>query len=286
MYLVVGADAEIGRAVTESLRADGTPVCGTTRRAGAVGPDRLLLDLADLPKHWSPPPGIRAACIAAAVARLAECAADPAAAARINVAGTIALTRHLAERGIYTLFLSTNQVFDGRTPHVAADAPTCPVSVYGGQKAETEVALRRLMREGAPVGILRLSKVVSPGIALLRDWRERLVAGQPIRAFADMTLSPVPVASVVRAIMAMLQSRASRVAQLSGPRDVTYVDAARHVAMLCGADPELVTAGRAADIGLPPGATPAHTTLDSSFLRDAHGIVVPDAIAVVGDACA
>jgi hypothetical protein len=56
--------------------------------------------------------------------------------------------------------------------------------------------------------------------------------------------------------------------------------------MLCGADPELVTAGRAADIGLPPGATPAHTTLDSSFLRDAHGIVVPDAIAVVGDACA
>jgi dTDP-4-dehydrorhamnose reductase len=281
MFLIVGADSEVGRALVGASGADGTPVIGTTRRDEGTFPGRLRLDLDDIPLGWAPPEGVRAACIAAAVARLAECEADPAGSAHINCTQTIEFTRRLAELGIYTLFLSTNQVFDGATPRVAPDAPMRPVSVYGRQKALTEAALRQMMSDGAPVGILRLSKVVSPGMKLFTDWRDSLAAGRPVRAFEDMALSPVPVDLVVQAIIAMMRTRATLVAQLTGPRDVSYLDAGRHVANLAGADQRLVQAGRASEISLPPGATPVHTTLDSSFLHDAHGMVVPDAMDVV-----
>ena len=89
---------------------------------------------------------------------------------------TIALIDRLAARGIYTLFLSTNQVFSGERPHVPADAPVSPVSEYGRQKAEAERVLRSRMANGAPIGVLRLAKVVSPGMALVTNWRQELTA--------------------------------------------------------------------------------------------------------------
>jgi dTDP-4-dehydrorhamnose reductase len=283
MFLIVGGDSEVGGAVVNALRSEGAPVIGTTRRRGMASADRPWLDLGDLPAGWAPPEGTRAVCIAGAIARLADCEADPIGSARVNCTGTIDLARRLAGRGIYTLFLSTNQVFDGRTPHMAADAKLSPMSEYGRQKARTEVALRRLMADGAPVGILRLSKVATPGMKLFADWREKLRAGRSVRAFGDMTLAPVPVALVVRAIVVMMRERIARVAQLTGPRDITYLGAARYLAVVVGADPDLVETARAADIGLPPGATPGHTTLDSGFLAEAHGIVVPEAFDVVGE---
>ena len=283
MFLIVGADSEVGRTVIDAFRSDCVPVKGTTRRSGVADSGRVLLDLGDVPAEWSPPEGTSAVCIAAAVARLADCEADPVGSARINCTGTIALAERLVRRGIYTLFLSTNQVFDGAVPHVAADAELSPASEYGRQKARTEMALRRMMSDGAPVGILRLSKVVPPDMKLFADWRGSLKAGRQVRAFEDMTLAPVPIALVARAIAVMMHERIARVVQLTGPRDITYLDAAGFVAGMVGVGTGLVEPGRAADIGLPPGATPKHTTLDSGFLREANGIIVPDAYDVVGD---
>jgi len=283
MILIIGADGEIGRALAADLRASGSPVAATTRRA-VTAPRLINLDLAAIPADWTPPAGTQAACITAAVARLAACEADPQGAARINVDGAIALTEGLAARGIYTLFLSTNQVFDGSVPNVAADATLSPVSVYGRQKAQTETALRAMMAQGAPVGILRLSKVVSPGMPLFVTWRDSLAAGVPIRAFSDMTFAPVPAAQVIAAIKAMLYARAATVAQLTGPRDISYLEAAQEIALRHGFDPALVMAASAAELGLAPGSIPAHTTLDSRFLCDSWRILVPDALEVVNGA--
>ena len=280
MFLIIGGDGEVGQGLAAGLRAAGAPVVCTTRRAVASA-GWVHLDLAAIPADWAPPEGTQAACITAAVARLAACEADPAGAARVNVAGTIALAESLAARGIYTLFLSTNQVFDGTVPNAAADAPLCPVSTYGRQKAQTETALREMMARGAPVGILRLSKIVSPGMQLFAGWRDSLAAGKPVKAFTDMTFAPVPAAVVTEAIMARLQARAATVAQLTGPRDISYFEAARHIALLQDANPALVLAGSAAAPGLAPVSIPKHTTLDCSLLREAWRIFVPDALEVV-----
>jgi dTDP-4-dehydrorhamnose reductase len=281
MYLLVGGDSEIGAVTAARLRGSGIPTLTTTRRTGDTAEGASLqLDLNRVDR-FDAPPAVQAACIFVAVARLAACASDPEGSRQINVVRTLALVEKLVSRGVYTLFLSTNQVFDGSVAHVQADAPHSPVSAYGRQKAETETALLAMMAAGAHVGILRLAKVVSPGMKLLADWDRDLRAGRPVKAFADMTMAPAPTGQVAQAIAIMLEQRAPMIAQLTGPRDISYADVARHIAARAEAAPELVLEGSALDAGLPEGATPANTTLDSSYFRDRHGLVVPDALAVV-----
>ena len=281
MFLLVGGDSEIGRAAAAQLRPR-RHVLTTTRRIANLVQNRIALDLASDLSQWEPPPGITAACIFAAVARLADCAADPTASARVNVTGTLALAERLIARGIYVLFLSTNQVFDGTIPQVPADAPTAPVSEYGRQKARTEAALRALMDRGAPVAILRLAKVVSGETVLVRDWTAALAAGRPIRAFHDMTMAPVAASTVAAAVEALMSERATGLFQLTGPRDVSYADAGSFLAQRLHADPALVTRTSVADAGLPTGVAPPNTTLDSSALRQRYGIFVPDVWEVLG----
>ena len=281
MFLIVGGDSEIGAAAYRAMEAQGTAVAATTRRSDHVAPDRPFLDLAAPLGDWEPPPGTQAVCLCVAIARLAACANDSHGSAYINVGQTLALAEKLLARGIAVLFLSTNQVFDGRTPHECAEAPHSPVSEYGRQKARAEAALLRQMENGAPVAILRLAKVMSDTMPLICGWIKDLTAAKPIRVFNDLALAPTPTNLVCSAIAALLQDRARGIFQLTGPRDVTYADIGRFLAGYLGAEPKLVNETSAREAGLPEGATPLNTTLDSSIMRVHYGLEVPDVWEVV-----
>lgn len=281
--LIVGGDSEIASAATAHLRSIGLGVVATTRRADRVGNDRPFLDLGRPVDDWPIPDGVSAACFCAAIARLADCARDLEGSARVNVTGTVALADKLLARDIPVLFLSTDKVFDGNRPQVSADTPPCPVSEYGRQKAAAEAALGERMREGAPAAILRLAKVVSPGMELLRQWIASLRAGKPIRAFEDMMMAPTPVALVAQAIERLLTEPNTGIFQLTGPRDVAYSGVALHIAHRFGADSALVEAVSAYSAGLPAGSTAPNTTLDSSALRERYTIAVPDAWDVIDE---
>lgn len=281
MWLLVGGDSEIGAATHRFLTVKGIASAATTRRPERVAADRPLLDLAQPLDDWQPPAGTTAACIFAAIARIAACVADPEGSARINVSQTVALADRLLARNIPVLLLSTNQVFDGTVPNVAADASTCPITEYGRQKARAEAAFRQRMDRGAPAAILRLAKVVSRDMPLVRGWIDKLCAGQPIHAFRDMTMAPTETEMVSAAIAALLGAGAAGIYQLTGPQDVTYADIARQVAARLGVDPALVRESSTVEAGLPPGSDRAHTTLDSSRLRETYGIAAPPTATIV-----
>jgi dTDP-4-dehydrorhamnose reductase len=281
MFLIVGGDSEIGAAAFRAMKAQGKAVAATTRRSDHVASDRPFLDLAAPLDSWTLPPGTQAVCLCAAIARLADCANDPHGSANINVVQTLALAEQFLARGIAVLFLSTNQVFDGRTPYQRAEAPHSPISEYGRQKARAEAALLRQMENGAPVAILRLAKVMSDTMPLIGGWIRDLSAAKPIRVFNDLTLAPTPTDLVCTAISALMQDRAGGIYQLTGPRDVTYADIGRFLAAYLDAEPALVTQTNAREAGLPEGATPPNTTLDSSLLRVHYGLEVPDVWDVV-----
>jgi dTDP-4-dehydrorhamnose reductase len=286
--LLVGGDSEIATAAAGFLRQRGYPVAATTRRRANVAADRPFLDLTLPLDDWEPPADTRAACIFAAIARLHDCAGDPAGSSLVNVTATLAVLDRLVARNIPVLFLSTDKVFDGVRPNVAAETAPNPVSEYGRQKAAAEAAIRTGMAAGAPLGILRLAKVVSPGMPLLRQWIRTIAAGEPVRAFSDMMMAPTPVAIVADAIERLIAEPTTGIFQLTGPRDVSYSEVACHLACRLGADPALVRSVSAYSAGLPPGSTACHTTLDSAALRERFGITVPDAwpvIDAVADTC-
>lgn len=281
MWLLVGADSEIGAATFASFKSHGIATVGTTRRRDRVAPDRPYLDLAGPLDDWQPPAGTTAACIFAAIARIAACDADPQGSSFVNVSQTAALTERLLARGIAVLLLSTNQVFDGRVSHVPANAPACPTTEYGRQKARIEAVFRGHMDRGAAASILRLSKVVSSDMPLIRGWIDALRAGQPIKAFSDMTMAPVETEKVTAAIEALLRDGMRGVFQLTGDCDVSYFELALMLACKLGADGALVQKIDTQEAGLPPGSGRPHTTLDSRRLREACGIVASPVPAVV-----
>lgn len=281
MFLLIGGDSEIGAATARHLRCRGHIVSATTRRPERAGPDRPFFDLAAPLECWEPPLGTTAVGIFAGIDRIAACEADPAGSAFINVEQTLTAIDRLLERDIQVVFLSTNRVFDGTHPHVAPQASTCPVGEYGRQKARAEAALGERAAAGLPVAILRLAKVVSPDMPLLRGWVAALRSGQPVRAFYDMAMAPVPVEAVMQAIEALSGDRATGIFQLSGPRDITYADIARQLVKRAGADEGLIELVSARSAGLPAFAAPPHTTLDSTRMRESYGLVVPDALDVL-----
>jgi dTDP-4-dehydrorhamnose reductase len=282
-FLIVGGDSEIAGATATHLISRGHDVVATTRRPEQVAADHPFLDLARPAADWPIPDGITAACLCAAIARLNDCARDPTGSAQVNITGITTLADKLLARGIPVLFLSTDKVFDGSRAHVPAETPPCPVSEYGRQKAAAEAALVARMRDGAPAAILRLAKIVSPGMDLLRQWIAQLSAGEPIRAFHDMQMAPTPVALVAEAIQQLLTAPQPGIVQLTGPRDIAYSEVALYLAEKLGADPGLVETVSAYSAGLPAGSTALHTTLDSSALRERFGLTAPDAATVIDE---
>jgi len=281
MFLLVGGDSEVGAATVQAARARGIAIASTTRRPERVAAGRPFLELAAPLEAFEPAAGTTSACICAAVARLAACAADPEGTAYINVTQTLALVDKLVARNISVLFLSSNQIFDGLAPQMPADAPYHPVNEYGRQKSLTETALLERYRRGAPVAILRISKVVSPNLPLIHDWVAAIKAKRPIRAFHDMSLSPVPVDCVCAAILALMAARARGIFQLTGPFDVTYAQVARFLVQKLGGDPGSVSETSTREGGLPDGIARPHTTLNSIRLKECYGIMAPQPWAVI-----
>lgn len=277
--LVVGGDSMIGAALAQALRRDGCPVLATTRRTDGESADGPFLDLSDPDPR---PPVVDAAMatgsvayLCAAVARLQDCRRDPAGAAAVNVRGMVTVARRLLEQGVALLYLSTNQVLDGRTPWPSADAPRAPATVYGCQKAEAEAAILELSGNGPPVAALRLTKVVHPGMPLFDGWIASLKAGKPITPFADMAVAPVHVRTVVTAARAIGEGGGNGIFQLSASADVTYADLARHIARRIGCDEGLVRPVSWMSMG-PSFEPPAPcTALDCSRLMDVFGVAAP-----------
>jgi dTDP-4-dehydrorhamnose reductase len=267
--LVVGADGMIGRALANRLAGEGRTVLRTTL---LPEPGAEVLDLARQAESWSPPRPVGTVFLCAAMTSLDYCRRQPAESRAINVLGTVALARRLARHGRQIISLSSNLVFDGAVAHQRADAAVCPRTEYGRQKAEAE---RELLGLGGAC-VVRFTKVLGQGTPLLTRWADAMRAGEKIRPFSDMVMAPVPLEFAVEALAAVAKTRTTGIVQVSAAQDVSYAEAARHVAKCIHAPHELIQPIAAAQSGIELEHLPANTTLDTSRLRMKLGLIPPN----------
>jgi len=251
-WLIVGADGGIGSALAQRL-PDATR---TTRRAASG--NALSLDLAADPEAWQLPDSVSAAFLTAARCSIDDCRSYPVETRLVNVERTVRLAEELTARGTFVVLLSTNQVFDGSVPFRKAGDVTCPITEYGRQKADVERAIL-----GLGGAVVRLTKVFAGIPPLLRTWAESIRDGRAIEPFADMVFSPVPMATVVEALVACGERREPGIVQVSGDCDISYAEAAMRLASRLGASSGLVRPASAAARGIDPASIPRHTTLDT-----------------------
>ena len=125
----------------------------------------------------------------------------------VNTEAVWALARVSRAFGATLVHYSTDFVFDGtkNEPYVEEDSPA-PKLVYGASKLLGEEAAA----SAGPHYVLRLSSLYgghAPRTGV--DWMLRQARdNQPVRAFADRTVSPSYVPDVVRLTLALLERRA------------------------------------------------------------------------------
>ncbi len=277
-YLIVGVDGLIGRALREHLRELRREVVCTTRREGNARDGAVYLDIADAVEDWDCPDGIDVAVICASVSNLRECKENPVESARVNVEGVVEVAHRLAARGVFIVFLSSSQVFDGTSPLRKADEARCPVTEYGRQKAAAECRIEEL---GERAAIVRMTKIVDSSWPLLAQWREDLLAGRAVHPFADMVFSPVSLSFATSAICRVAEDRLTGITQVSGKTDISYAQAAYRIAEVLGVDPSLVQPIRTCQSDVYSEPLVRHTTLDMGRLQATLGIEPPDALETV-----
>lgn len=168
------------------------------------------------------------------------CEANPAQAAAVHHGGA----RHLAELlgGRRVVLISTDNVFSGRAASCGESAPTEPANAYGRAKLAAEDTL--LARGN--VLVLRVSLVYGWDRDGLRPnffttCALKLGAAQPVAVPDDHWNSPVLVDDVAAWTSALLASEHTGIVHLGGPRRLTRLTWARHIARSYGVDPALVS---------------------------------------------
>jgi dTDP-4-dehydrorhamnose reductase len=276
--LVVGADALVGRALAEALRTRGDEVVGTTRRAERVVlGETMLLDLAAPEPVIADLPDADVAFLCAAMTRFADCRASPELAERVNFRAPVALAAQLLDRGTRPILLSTSAVLDGQAPKMAADRPRLGKSAYGRWKGEAESAILGLDENAT---VVRLTKILTPGMPLFETWLRALKAGSAISAFDGHRIAPIELHHAVEALLATADRGNGGIYQVSGAEDVSYHEIACHLAKRIGALPSLVQAASAADT-LPLEEITAHTSLDTGRLTELSGFTPPEPLEVL-----
>jgi dTDP-4-dehydrorhamnose reductase len=270
--LVVGADGLVGNALIKHLQDLETSVIATTRRPERVNKENLFLDLQSDLGDWKFPPHVAAAVVCAGATRIEACQNYPAESRKVNVNGTLALINRLVSEGIFVIYLSTNQVFDGSISHRMPDDVPCPITEYGRQKAETETLICSLKRD---TSIIRFSKILSLKDPLFESWKVSMRKAEVIHPFSDMFLAPVPVDFVVRVIESVIMMRLTGILQVSGSYDLSYEQAAYLGAEQMHTDTAIIKAISAHQTGRFKESLPKHTTLNCDRIEKL-GLIPPD----------
>ena len=277
--LVTGAGGFVGQALVRAL----------SRGWRVIATDRAGMDFADLPGVTVLPgelddPALISAMIAQpldAVVHLATipggaAETEPALAARINVAASMALIDAASAHGNRPrlVFASSIAVFgDPLPPHVDDDTPLAPMLRYGAHKAMVEEWIATMTRRGAVRGLsLRLPGIVARPLApsgmksaFLSNLFHALKAGEPIvvPVSADATcwlLSRRTLVGQIERALDLPDDPADARLTLPALR-VMMCDLVGEIARQTGSDPALVRhapdpAIQAAFGSQPPLATP------------------------------
>ncbi|GJF31036.1 NAD(P)-dependent oxidoreductase [Kitasatospora sp. NE20-6] len=281
--LIVGSGF-VGRAVAARLAAAGDrPVLASRRPpAGPAGPwvplDWVPLDAADADACARTVDRVRPdrLVLVHGPSDVTWCEANPEHAAALHTAAAANLTA--AAPGLRTVLVSTDNVFDGTSPHNDESTPTAPANAYGRAKLRAE----RVVRAAPDTTVLRVSLVYGweppesgKWLNFFSSCAHRLRAGDTVEAPDDQWTTPVLVDDVAAVTAAALTAGTPPLLHLGGPDRISRAAWAQAVADGLGLPRSRVrpvprAAGRYA-------SRPANTCLTSDRLDTllaAHGLRV------------
>lgn len=150
----------------------------------------------------------------AALSRTKDCEQDPGQARRINVEATAHLARLFQD--IPFIFLSSGEVFDGRTGWYGETDEPNPINVYGRTKLEAEQAV--LQNPGHTVVRIVLTAGMSErgDRSFVEDMCQAAKAGKDVTLYADEFRCPLPAGVIARAVWELIDQKQPGLYHLGG----------------------------------------------------------------------
>jgi dTDP-4-dehydrorhamnose reductase len=180
---------------------------------GLTRTDLDLTEYANVERTWqSFKPNAVIHC--AALSRTQACEKDPESARRINVE----VTAHLAQLSwnIPFIFLSSGEVFDGKTGwYDEADKPN-PINVYGQTKLEAEQAVLQNPRHTVIRIVLTAGTSEIGNRSFVEDMCRTARAGKDVTLYADEFRCPLPAGVIARVIWELVDSKQPGLYHLGG----------------------------------------------------------------------
>ncbi|PPR79046.1 MAG: hypothetical protein CFH01_00657 [Alphaproteobacteria bacterium MarineAlpha2_Bin1] len=241
---IIGGDSFIGRNLYNYLENLGLEVCCTSHKNKT---DFLNLNLLDNSSKW-PRIKSKVAIICAGVTSIKKCNLNKESYA-INVNSTIKLIDRLTSEGIFTIFLSSSQVFNGMMPNSSRENSCNPLSVYGEHKYLVE---KKIKEDISNKCILRITKIINKSLPLFHNIYSKLNDGKKIKVFKNYFISPVTIDLTCEIILKIIKLKKEGIYQLSSSDQISYYDMANLYVKNLGLDYNLIegTNAKAFEIGL------------------------------------
>lgn len=226
--LLIGGEGFIGSAFQSYCQQQGLKVVATTRKKLT---DSWYFDLENSStfdnfiekiRHS----GIKQVVFLAGITNNQSCLKDEVLSELLNVVNTNKLLSLLDGAGIFTIFLSSSQVFDHQTAFIQWDSEYSPTNRYGEQKVSVE---KYIKAQRLNVAVVRLSKVISEDFPLFLKVIEQAKQRQTITLFSDYCAAPISLSYVCRYLLAIVELQKKGIYQLSGSDDLSYADMAKQL---------------------------------------------------------
>ncbi len=229
--LVTGASGQLGRKVVEVLAQAGHEVRGLAHGKPRPGQDAGEITDPESLRPFFAAPAPEAVVHAAALRDPDLCEQDPYLAKKVNIEGTKNVLELADGAGARLLFISSDYVFDGKTPPYREESRVNPVNYYGRTKVEGEEAVLKDRAKGHAV--LRLPLLYNQDDpkrpSFLKKILDALRAGQPVKLDHRRPRHPTLVDDAARVIRLILEEKLAGVFHFGGAERMTNYEAARRV---------------------------------------------------------
>ena len=235
MWLVVGANGQLGRSMTAILEK-----CATDY----VAVDRLQLDITDSVAVEKVIENLQPTVVlnAAAWTAVDDAEGHETDALRVNAQGPANLARSSAQIGARLVHVSTDYVFDGQSnvPYTVT-APTEPMNAYGRTKLAGENAIREFQHGNSC--IVRTAWLYSEhGKNFAKTMTVRALRGEVARVVDDQLGQPTSAHDVAQLILDISRAKEMPpIAHGTNSGQATWFQFAQEIYSQLGADPALVS---------------------------------------------
>lgn len=192
---------------------------------------------------------------------------------KVNVGGTEVVTQLCQDFQSRLIYISSNAVFDGRTPFYSETAPLNPINYYGKLKVEAEnvvrgsriswIIMRPILMYGWPYPGERDNPVIW--------WVRSLKEGKPIKVVDNVFSKPLPAWSCAAAVWAVIEQNRFGIYHIAGRDHISLYQFALQVAEIFDLDKNLITP--VPDSYFPEIAPrPRDTSFDTSKMETELGV--------------